>query len=154
MGTSSQTMMKSKNSALTNRLAQLNAMPSGKSRNFKKNSFDIKDSKRSQSIRDRDRYFSIATTKTTELKKIEKERKQQREQVVKQQNLRRKKYIQSKSKKNIFDGVKDDDDEKKMPSDDNMEAAMLLEDEQLAKVNNDADAQLAETPLSPASAIK
>merc|ERR1712129_212026 len=39
-------------------------------------------------------------------------------------------------------------------SDDNMEAAMLLEDEQLAKVNNDADAQLAETPLSPASAIK
>merc|ERR1712154_257218 len=107
----------------TDRLAQLQAMQTRKG-GFKKKSFDIKDSKkmsRSASNANRDRYFSIATTKKTELKKIENQRQQQREQVLKQQNKVRKKYIQAKSRKNLFDT----DDEKKVDMDET-DAAMIL----------------------------
>merc|ERR1712154_306390 len=97
--------------AMHSRLAQLQSM--GQNKSAKKKSFDVtKSLKRTKSQINRDRYYSIATTKQTELKKIDNERQQQRQQMVIQQNRRMKKYIQSQSRKNVLDGVSNKDDEK------------------------------------------
>merc|ERR1712154_345172 len=79
---------------------------------------------------------------------------QQRQQMVIQQNRRMKKYIQSQSRKNVLDGVSNKDDEKErvdtIDDDEDGDAAMILKDKKLAKVDDDGDTQIAQTPLSPA----
>lgn len=130
--------------ALHNRLAQLQAMQNRKG-GRKKKSFDASQSlTRGTSNANRDRYYSLANTKS-DLKKIDNQRAQQRKEKQALKNRTMKKYIQSK--KNVLAGVNDDDMKEDIMSDD---AAMILKDKQLSKVDDDGDTQLTQTPLSPA----
>ena len=97
---------------------------------------------RGTSNANRDRYYSLANTKS-DLKKIDNQRAQQRKEKQALKNRTMKKYIQSK--KNVLAGVEDDEDMKE-----DGDAAMLLKDKELAKVDDDGDTELNQTPLSPA----
>eukprot|EP00486_Rosalina_sp_Unknown_P008302 CAMPEP_0201594276 /NCGR_PEP_ID=MMETSP0190_2-20130828/191639_1 /ASSEMBLY_ACC=CAM_ASM_000263 /TAXON_ID=37353 /ORGANISM="Rosalina sp." /LENGTH=308 /DNA_ID=CAMNT_0048053821 /DNA_START=90 /DNA_END=1013 /DNA_ORIENTATION=+ len=131
--------------AMQNRLAQLQAMQQRKGRGGKK-SFDASQSlTRGTSNANRDRYYSLANTKS-DLKKIDNQRAQQRKEKQALKNRTMKKYIQSK--KNVLAGVDMNDDDSKMNEDG--DAAMLINDKDFSKVDDDGDTELNQTPLSPA----
>jgi len=126
--------------ALQDRLAALSAMPQRKGR--KKKSFDtVENISRSQSVRDRERYYSLADTKK-DLNKIVTQRQQKRKATLQARNEEMKKYI--KSKRNVLED--DDAKDTQVNADD---PALVIKDRQLVKVDDDGDADLATTPLSP-----
>eukprot|EP01083_Nonionella_stella_P185664 677532_1 len=124
-------------SAMQDRLAQLNAMQQQRTR--KKKSFDASQSlSRTTSQVNRERYYSLANTQHRELKKIDADRQQQRQEALLAKNRRMKKYIESR--KNIFEGVEDEKE------DVDGDAAMLLKDKKLEKVEDETPTELASDP--------